>query len=105
LNPLQQACNQALKELGGKYPHLVSDPDENDNENSYLDGQSSTANVSSVGTPLAAGSNNVHGSTKLKLTFNANTNGSASGGGGTTTGGTNSGVVSDEEEEEEEEEE
>jgi hypothetical protein len=66
-----------------------------------MDGQSSTANVSSVGTPMASGHNGMHGSTKLKLTFNANTNGSGTGsnGGGngtTTAGGTDSGVGSDE---------
>jgi ATP-dependent helicase STH1/SNF2 len=111
---LQQASNTAIRTLSEKHPHLASlDPDNDlDNDNSYMDGQSSTANVSSVGTPMAhTGNGNMHGSTKLRLTFNANTNGSASAsatgsrggsrgrGGGTTTGtgGTDSGVGSDEE--------
>lgn len=65
--------------------------------NSYMnDGQTSTANGSSVGTPMTG--NNGHGggssSTKLKLTFNAN--GGGSNGRGTMTGNTDSGVGSDE---------
>jgi ATP-dependent helicase STH1/SNF2 len=76
----QQASTKALKELSEKYPQLA-DPD--DDSNSYLnDGQTSTANASSVGTPLPSANNAQHASTKLKLTFNANAGGANGSGSG-----------------------
>ncbi|KAI9677451.1 MAG: hypothetical protein M1817_006405 [Caeruleum heppii] len=90
---IDEACLSKLREETEDHPDLVDFDDQPNNttaSSSVVDGQSSTAPISSVGTPLAHHKEVPSG--KLKLTFNANANGS----GGMTNGAGRKGSDEDE---------